>query len=109
MDFAADENFRSLFRSCEMRVEGYEMPLVCQGVVSQLRNHLRNGGVAAKMGVFRCGGFCRAFHSCEMRGGAAKWHSCAKGVFRSCENFHKGGAWGYEIISQPRGVFVADA
>ena len=67
MDFVADEHFRSLFRSCEMRVEGYEMALVCQGVVSQLQNHLRNGGVAAKMGVFRCGEFCRAFCSCEMR------------------------------------------
>ena len=43
MDFAADEHFRSLFRSCEMRVEGYEMALVCQGVASQLRNHLQMG------------------------------------------------------------------
>ena len=40
------------------------MTLVCQGVVFQLRNPLRNKGVAAKMGTFRRGGF----HSCEMRG-----------------------------------------
>ena len=81
MDFAVNEHFRSLFRSYEMRVEGYEMALVCQGVVSQLRNHLRNGGVAVKMGVFRCGGFCRAFRSCEMKGGGCEIALvCQRGV-----------------------------
>ncbi|WKA04802.1 hypothetical protein VitviT2T_022807 [Vitis vinifera] len=48
VDFTEERHFRSPFRSCEMRVEGCEMALVCQGVVSQLRNHLRNGGLAAK-------------------------------------------------------------
>ena len=96
VDFAVDGHFRSPFRSCEMRVEGCEMALVCQGVVLQLRNHLRNGGAAAKIGVFRCGGFRKAFGNCEMRLEATKWHSCVKGVFCNYENFRKGGAWGYE-------------
>ena len=44
------------------------MALVCQGVVSQLRNHLQNGGAAMKIGVFRRRGFRRAFRSCEIMG-----------------------------------------
>ena len=40
--FAAKEHFRSPFRSCEMRGWSCEMALVCQGVVSQLRNTVRN-------------------------------------------------------------------
>ena len=44
--FAAKEHFHrpfcSPFRSCEMRGWSCEMALVCQGVVSQLRNTLRN-------------------------------------------------------------------
>ena len=67
VDFAADGHFHSPFCSCEMMVEGYEMALVCQGVASQLRNHLRNGGAAAKIGVFRCREFRRAFCNYEMR------------------------------------------
>ena len=43
VDFAADGHFRNPFCSCEMIVEGYEMALVCQGVASQLRNHLQMG------------------------------------------------------------------
>ena len=41
--------------------------------------------------------------------GPAKWHSCAKGVFINCKKFRRGGAWGCEIISQPRGDFAAEA
>ena len=40
--------FRSLFHSCQMGVRRCEVALVCQRVVSQLRNTLRIGGVAAK-------------------------------------------------------------
>ena len=79
------------------------MALMCQGVVSQLRN----GAMAAKLGFLKLWGFRRAFHNCKMRLGAAKWHSCAKGWFRSCENFHRGGAWGCKIISQPRAFLAA--
>ncbi|RVW98926.1 Transposon Ty3-I Gag-Pol polyprotein [Vitis vinifera] len=40
--FATKEHFHRPFRSCEMRGWGCEMALMCQGVVSQLRNTLRN-------------------------------------------------------------------
>ena len=66
-----------------MRGWGYEMALVCQGVVSQLRNQLRNGAWAAK------------------------WHSCANGWFRNYENFRRGWLWGCEIILQLRAIFAA--
>ena len=110
--FAVEGHFRSPFRNCEMRSGGCEMALVCQRVVSQLRNPLWNGALATKIGILKLWGFRRAFRSCEMRLGAAKWHLCAKGVFRSCEkfrsceNFRRGGAWGCEIILQPRGDFA---
>ena len=66
VDFVEERRFRSPFRNCEMRVEGCKMALVCQGVVLQLRNHLRNGGSTAKCGVFRRGGFLKHF-------AATKW------------------------------------
>ena len=82
------------------------MALVCQGVVLQLRNQLRNGALVAKMGFLRLWGFRRALCSCEIRVWDVKWHSCAKGVFRSCENFRRGWLWGCEIISQRRAIFA---
>ena len=114
--FVVEGHFRNPFRSCEMA-------LVCQMVVSQLRNPLRNGSLAAKIGVLKLWGFRNPFRSCERIGGATKWHSCAKGWFHTCENFHKGGhgaaksfpsQWAisqrllgdYEIISQPRIIFA---
>ena len=80
--------FRSPFRSCEMKGglrNGTRVPR------RQLRNQLRNGVWVPKMGILRLWRFRNPFRSCEMRWGATKWHSCAKGVFRSCENFHKRG------------------
>ena len=65
-------------------------------------------GIFAVEGHFRSP-FCSPFRSYEMRGEAAKWHSCAKWWFRSCENFRRERAWGCEIISQPMGVFAAKA
>ena len=50
--FAAKGHFCSLFRSYQMRSLCCEMALVCQRVVSQLRNTMRNGALAAKLGVF---------------------------------------------------------
>ena len=67
--FAAEGHFRSPFRSYEMKSEGRERALVCQGLVSQLRNPLRNGAMAVKMGFSRLWGFRRAFRSYEMRRG----------------------------------------
>nr|CAN77540.1 hypothetical protein VITISV_008122 [Vitis vinifera] len=103
-----------------------EVALMCQRVVLQLRNTLRNGGVAAKSKNFRFGcaqlqngtrvlkgGFTAVKHpskwrlGCKMEDfkawrfrshfaaakrvyGLAKWHSCAKGPLRSCENFCRG-------------------
>ena len=46
--FVAECHFRRPFRSCEMGLGGCEMALVCQGVVSQLRNTLRNWAMAAQ-------------------------------------------------------------
>ena len=43
VDFAADGHFRSPFCSCEMRVKGCEMALVCQGGVLQLQNFSQRG------------------------------------------------------------------
>ena len=51
------------FRSFEMSVRGFQMVLVCQKVVSQLRNSLRNGALVAKIGSF----YALAFRSYEMR------------------------------------------
>ena len=68
--FAAKWHFRKPFRSCEMSVWGFQMALVCQKVVSQpqntlrnweflcfatdlqLQNTLRNGALAMKLEVF---------------------------------------------------------
>nr|CAN77218.1 hypothetical protein VITISV_036422 [Vitis vinifera] len=44
------------FRSCEMSVRGCERALVCQRVVSQLRNTLQNGVSTAKRRISRRGG-----------------------------------------------------
>ena len=62
------------------------MALVCQRVVSQLRNTLPNGILAAKWRISRLAGFAAA----KRVYGLAKWHSCAKGPLRSCENFCRG-------------------
>ena len=35
-----------------------------------------------------------------------KWHSCAKGVFRSCENFRGGLGLGCVMVSQGMTFFV---
>ena len=53
------------FRSCEMSVRGFQMALMCQKVVSQLRNTLRNGVLAAKLEVFTLWEIGRA--SCRER------------------------------------------
>ena len=45
-----------------MSVWGFQMVLVCQKVVSQLRNSLRNGALVEKIGSF----YALAFRSCEM-------------------------------------------
>ena len=45
--FAAKEHFRSPFRSCEMA-------LVCQGVVSQLRNTVRNFRSSIRSALCSC-------------------------------------------------------
>ena len=81
------------FRSCEMSVRGCEMALVCQRVVSQLRNTLRNRALAAKIGDFTLWGFRSHFAAAKWSYCAAKWHTSAKRWFRSCENFRRGGNW----------------
>ena len=76
-----------------MSVEGCEMALVCQGVVSQLRNHLRNGGSAGKMGIFRHGGFRKHFAVAkwEGEGGLRNGTHVPKGCFAATKIFAEGG------------------
>ena len=79
------------FCSCEMSVRGFQMALVCQKVVSQPRNTLRNGALAAKLGIFTLWSF--AVVSQLRNGGscAAKWHSCAKIGFVAAKIFAERG------------------
>ncbi|WJZ82905.1 hypothetical protein VitviT2T_002628 [Vitis vinifera] len=69
-----------------MRRGGCKMALVCQEVVSQLRNHLRKWGYGCENGILKALGISQNISQLRNEGGggggAAKWHSCAKGVFR---------------------------
>ena len=84
--FAVEGHFHSPFRSCEMR--------------GRLRNgtHVLKGGFAAakppakwvfgfENWSFKALGISQPISQLRNEGGAAKWHSCAKGWFRSYENF----------------------
>ena len=89
-----------------MSVRGFEMALLCQRVVSQLRNSLRNGALAAKIVSF----YTLAFRS---RFAAAKWGSlccvmalvCQEGASQ-LRKFSQRGAWGCEMISQQSSDFA---
>ena len=76
------------FRSCEMRVTVLRNGTRVPKSASQPRNPLRNGTFVAKSAFFtsQCVSQLRNRCSC-----AAKWHSCAKSGFRSCENFRREG------------------
>ena len=78
------------FCSCEMSVRGYEMALVCQRVVSQLQNTLSNGSSTVKMMDLKAWKARSHFVVVKRVYGLAKWHSCANGPLRSCENFCRG-------------------
>ena len=57
--------------------------------------NFRSGeAISQQKGIFAVEGHFRSlFRSCEMRGEAAKWHSCAKGWFCSCETPCEMGLW----------------
>ena len=76
--FAGNGQFRSPFR-------GFQMALVCQKVVSQSQNTLRNGALAVKLGVFMLRDFAAVSQLRNESHCAAKWHSCAKKWLHSCE------------------------
>ena len=61
--------------------------LRCRGfaAISQLRNTLRNGALAAKLGVFTFWHFTTVSQLRNEGHCAAKWHSCAKKWLCSCE------------------------
>ncbi|RVW62975.1 hypothetical protein CK203_062387 [Vitis vinifera] len=80
----------SPFRNCETGVRRCEVALVCQRVVSQLRNTLRNGASAAKRWISKCGKNRSHFAAAKRWYLAVKWHSCAKEPLRSYENFRRG-------------------
>ena len=63
------------------------MALVCQRVVSQLRNTLSNGSSTAKTMDLKAWKACSHFAAAKRVYGLAKWHSCANGPLRSYENF----------------------
>ena len=91
--FAVRENSVSILQpifSCETSVRLCELALVCQRGVSQLRNILPNGASAAKRRVSRRGKNHSQFAATKRWYPAAKWHSCVKKGFRSCENFRSG-------------------
>ena len=88
--FVEEAPFRSPFCSCEIGLLCCEVALVCQRGVLQLRNTLRNGAMATKIGDFTLWGFRSHFAAAKWSYCATKWHLCAKEVFRSCENFHRG-------------------
>ena len=68
-----------------MSVRGFQMALVCQKVVFQLRNTHRNGALAAKLGVFTLWDFATVLQLRNEGHYAAKWHSCAKVGFAAAE------------------------
>ena len=71
------------------------MALMCQGVVSQLRNQLRNGAMATKLEFLRLWGFRRAFPSWEMRGGVLRNDTrVPRGCFAAAKIFAEGGYGG---------------
>ena len=68
---------RSHFAAAKWGSLCYEMALMCQKLVSQLRNTLPNGALAAKLEFFTFWSFAAVS---QLRNGgscAAKWHSCA--------------------------------
>ena len=85
--FAAKWHFRRPFRSlkvisqpkvifaaAKMSVLGFEMALVCQRVVSQLQNSLRNGALVAKIGSFYASQPFRSYKKpCEIRLWLLNW------------------------------------
>ena len=70
-----------------MSVRGFQMALVCQKVVSQPQNTLRNGALAAKLGVFTLYDFAAISQLRNEGHCAAKWHSCAKLGFAAAKIF----------------------
>ena len=74
-----------------MSVRGCKMALVCQRVVLQLGNTLPNGVLVVKWRIFKAWKACSHFAAAKRVYLAAKWHLCAKGPLRSCENFRRGG------------------
>ena len=84
------------FCSCEMSVQGFQMALVCQKVILQLRNTLQNGALVAKLGFFTFWDFA-AISQLQNEGHcAAKWHSCAKNGFAAAKHPTEW-SFGYEI------------
>ena len=92
--FTAKWHFRRPFRNPKMSVRGYKMALVCQKVVSQSRNTLRNGALAAKFGVFilRCH-FAAAKHPAKWGFGCEIRSFYASQPFRICKTPYEIGLW----------------
>ena len=67
-----------LFRSCEIGVTMLRNGTRVPKLVSQLRNTLPNGALAANLGIFTLCSFAAVLQLRNEGSCAAKWHSCAK-------------------------------
>ena len=85
-DFTANGGFRSPFRS-QRGIFAAKGQFRSQGPISQPKGIFT--AISQPKGDF-AGHFVAHFAAAKWGWRAAKWHSCANGVFRSCENFHRG-------------------
>ena len=81
------------FHSCEMSVRGCQMALVCQKVVSQLLNTLRNGVLAAKWRISRRGGFATISQLPKGCTGLRNGTRVPWGLFAAAKIFTEGDIW----------------
>ena len=79
------------FRSCEMDAPVLRSGTRVPKMVSQLPNPLRNGALAAKLGIFTLWDFAAISQLRNEGYCAAKWHSCAKSGFAAAKIFAERG------------------
>ena len=85
--------FRSSKTPCKMGLWLRNWEFLCFVAISQLQNTLRNGALAAKLGIFMLWSFAAISQLRNKGYCAAKWHSCAKSCFAAAKIFTKRGLW----------------
>ncbi|WJZ84416.1 hypothetical protein VitviT2T_004021 [Vitis vinifera] len=81
------------FHNCEMRFTVLRNGTRVPKCASQLRNTLRNGALAAKLGIFTFWDFAAVSQLRNESHCAVKWHSCAKVGFAAEKIFSKRDLW----------------